>query len=95
MPYTENMKILLRYFMFVCFHDKDIEDTFKVNDGVEVKYIKRERPLLVKGAIPSILPGCPSYLSFMSTSRPSRFSHETKRNNCSQYLVFLVWKCKK
>ena len=61
---------------YVCvlhFHDKDIEDTFKVNDGAEVKYIKRERPFLVKGAIPSILPGCPSYLSSTRTSRPSRF----------------------
>ena len=32
-----------------------------MNDGVEIKYVERERPSLRKGAIPTILPGCPSY----------------------------------
>ena len=45
---------------------------------MEIKYIKREKTILVNGAIPSILPGCPSYLSSTKTSRPYRFSHETK-----------------
>ena len=69
---------------YVCamhFHERDIENTIRVNDGVEIKYTKRERPILVKGAIPSILPGCPSYLSSTKTSRPSRFSHESKEED--------------
>ena len=53
----------------------------RVNDGVEIKYIKREKTILVKGAIPSILPGRPSYLSSTKTSRPYRFSHETKEED--------------
>ena len=66
---------------YVCikhFLEQDIDYTFRINDGVEIKYLKRDRPLLVKGAIPSLLPGCPSYLSCMKTSRASRFSHEAK-----------------
>ena len=63
------------YVSVLHFHDKDIEVTFKVN-GVDIN-ISRERPLLVKGAIPSILPSCPSHLSSTSTSRLSRFSYET------------------
>ena len=60
------------------FLEQDIDYTFRINDGIEIKYLKRDRPLLVKGAIPSLLPGCPSYLSCMKTSRASRFSHEAK-----------------
>ena len=60
------------------FLEQDIDYTFRINDGVEIKYLKRDRPLLVKGAIPSLLPGCPSYLSCMKTSRASRFSHEAQ-----------------
>ena len=50
----------------------------RINDGLEIKYLKRDRPLLVKGAIPPLLPGCLSYLSSTKTSRASRFSHEAK-----------------
>ena len=68
---------------YVCamhFHERDIENMIRVNDGVEIEYIKREKTILVKGAITSILPGCPSYLSSTKTSTPYRFSHETKED---------------
>ena len=58
------------------FHERDIENMIRVNDSVEIKYIKREKTILFKGAIPSI-----RYLSSTKTSRPYRFSHETKEEN--------------
>ena len=67
--------------LYVCikhFLKQDIDYTFRINDGLEIKYLKRDRALLVKGAIPPLLPGCPSYLSSTKTSRASRFSHEAK-----------------
>ena len=45
------------------FQEQDVDLMFTFHDGVEIKYVKREKPILHKGAIPSILPGCPSYLS--------------------------------
>ena len=55
---TPCLSIIL-FFNFGNQHDIDI--TITVNDGVEIKYVKRERPSLRKDAIPAILPGCPSY----------------------------------
>ena len=60
------------------FQETDIELTIKVNDGIEITHINRERPILRKGAIPSILPGCPTYLTSTKSTRAFRFSHGAK-----------------
>ena len=65
---------------YICikhFQEQDVDLMFRFHDGVEIKYVKREKPILHKGAIPSILPGCPNYLSTKPIPA-SRFSHEAK-----------------
>ena len=68
--------------IFVCmhhFHPKDIitVDRILQADGNFTERI-RARPKLCQNAVPSILPGCPTYFSSEPLPRPTRFVRESK-----------------
>ena len=68
--------------IYVCmlhFHTKDIITVDRVlqADGNFTETV-RTRPRLCLNAVPSILPGCPRYLSSEPLPRPTQFIRETK-----------------
>ena len=75
--------------VYVClkhFHEEDILFTHKIpsGDGTFTE-IPPARPMLREGAIPRLLPGCPSYYS-NSSSKRTRLSFESKEDFINQVL---------
>ena len=61
------------------FREEDIEASHKVpkGDGTLQKYLV-VRPKLKEGAVPCLLPGCPSYYSTTSKTKRTRLSYDSK-----------------
>ena len=61
------------------FKEEDIETTHRVpkGDGTFME-VPRARPKLKEGAVPCLLPGCPSDYSTTSKTKRSRLSYESK-----------------
>ena len=82
--------------VYVCsqhFREEEIERTYKVPTGdgtyreMPRKYLK-----LKEGAVPSILPGCPTYYSTQTTNKRSRLSIESKREELFSQALHLSLK---
>ncbi|KAI6648318.1 hypothetical protein LOD99_12127 [Oopsacas minuta] len=61
------------------FREEDVEYFHKVPNGDGTfTSVPRDKLKLKEGAIPCLLPGCPSYYSSTSTSKRIRLSYESK-----------------
>ena len=61
----------LFFYFKVCihhFHEEDIEMTIQFSDGLRMIETERKKVGLKKGAVPSIFPNCPSYLTDATVS---------------------------
>ena len=73
----ENLKHV--YVCLLHFHPEDIVTVDKIvqADGSITEKL-RERPKLRPNAVPTLLPGCPTYLSTVPLDRPTRFTLKSK-----------------
>ena len=68
--------------IYVCanhFLPEDIETKYSIAqpDGSLLE-VERTNPHLRKDAVPRLLPGCPSYLSSSSLTKPQRLDHSAR-----------------
>ena len=67
--------------IYVCskhLREDEVESTYKVPNGDGIYREMPRKYLKLKEAVPSILPGCPTYYSTQSTNKRSRLSLESK-----------------
>ena len=79
--------------MYVCsknFREGEVETTHKVPNGDEsYREILPSRPKLKDGAVPTILPGCPTYYSSHSATKRTRLSIDDKEDELLYQAVTL------
>ena len=72
----ENLKHV--YVCLLHFHPEDIVTVDKIVLAGSITEKLLERPKLRPNAVPTLLPGCPAYLSTVPLDRPTRFTLESK-----------------